>query len=195
MNTKLIGELIANGVPVADAIAIAKGQSPTPSPASSSVETAIPVRMVPLASIGTPEVVEHIRSRRLRRNGPRVVYQLTAMAKALANGKGTPEEKRAVTNLFPSAADCLKVIAQSKTPMSNHDIEKASGHKQKTVESCVYALRHAGLIESVQLADELVGDEQSKLDAVFGTQTPEPTPEPKAKRKYTRRVKRTRKGK
>lgn len=100
-----------------------------------------------------PSETVTVIKRRKRRYGPRVAYQLTSKARALANGKGTKAEREAVTNLFPTAANCLKVIAKAKRPMTNRDVEKASGEKQKTVESCVYALRHAGLIESVAIPE------------------------------------------
>jgi hypothetical protein len=86
--------------------------------------------------------------RRRRRNGPQVLYRVTRAAlKAAQTGKGP--SSAAIRKLFPTAAATMKAVARSKGKgISAAQIESAAGLGKKTVESCLYHLRHAGLVES-----------------------------------------------
>lgn len=145
--------LIAAGFSAMEALTLAKSGGVTEANGASAaaLEAGSDADWLPIdaPTDAAPAAQPEPTKRRRRRYGPRVAYRMTAKARALAAGKGTKAEREAVANMFPSHAAVMKVIAKAKTPLSNRDIEKLSGEKQKTVESAVYGLRHAGLIESV----------------------------------------------
>lgn len=68
--------------------------------------------------------------------GARVSYRLTR------------PNRSTVPTLFPTAEKVYRHLAKRNAPQTAKQIEQGTKLGQKTVESCLYHLRHAGLVKS-----------------------------------------------
>lgn len=92
------------------------------------------------------------RRKRRRKRFSRVVYVLTDAAKNAAKRGAVvpPKVRKAIEAVTASQAETLKAIHAAKRNVTARELETLADQKRKTVESNLYALRHLGLVESVE---------------------------------------------
>lgn len=90
------------------------------------------------------------RPRKRRRRWSRVNYTLTAKAANHLRRGGTKVAaiQTAIDGLSESLTTTLRAVVKADRPVTARELEKLAGQKPKTVESSLYHLRHAGLVQS-----------------------------------------------